>query len=308
VLGCRIDASVGELHEHYVRLAKRYHPDRHIGASTRAMANATKQMTAINEAWDTLSNPVSRARYDDGLAGAAGVAPGSAGPADASPFVAPRRGVAVSPQRAQEHEAALVRDIRAKLGDGWRLTNAHMLGELIRAGFRPRYQLRCWGRDQWRRLARLDPLDVWGLTVHGADISNDDLALVGPCANLHHLDVSSTAIDDGAARHLQPISMLEDLDLSFTRFGDGGLRHLGALEHLRYLALVDCPITDESAGVLAQLTHLHTLVLRGTSISGAALRHLEPLADLRLLALPRRLWWTWHRELRTRLPAVELLA
>jgi hypothetical protein len=44
--------------EAYRRLAKRFHPDRHPDG------DATEQMQRINQAWEMLSSPEARARYD----------------------------------------------------------------------------------------------------------------------------------------------------------------------------------------------------------------------------------------------------
>jgi hypothetical protein len=61
VLGVGPSADDATLHEAYVALARRHHPDRAGGDATR--------MQVINEAWATLGDPVRRARYDRSLAG-----------------------------------------------------------------------------------------------------------------------------------------------------------------------------------------------------------------------------------------------
>ena len=58
VLGIPRDASDRQVQRAYRRLAKQYHPDLHPDAQT------SPQMRRINEAWEILSNPGSRARYD----------------------------------------------------------------------------------------------------------------------------------------------------------------------------------------------------------------------------------------------------
>ena len=58
VLGIPRDASDQAVQRAYRRLAKRYHPDLHPGAQ------ASQQMRRVNRAWETLSSPGSRARYD----------------------------------------------------------------------------------------------------------------------------------------------------------------------------------------------------------------------------------------------------
>jgi curved DNA-binding protein CbpA len=59
-LGVAPTAPLTEVRQAYVALARRYHPDRAGGDAAR--------MQAINAAWETLSDPERRARYDDALA------------------------------------------------------------------------------------------------------------------------------------------------------------------------------------------------------------------------------------------------
>jgi curved DNA-binding protein CbpA len=58
VLGIPREASDQQVQRAYRRLAKRYHPDLHPDAQT------SQQMRRINQAWETLSSPGSRAQYD----------------------------------------------------------------------------------------------------------------------------------------------------------------------------------------------------------------------------------------------------
>lgn len=58
VLGIPRDASDQQVQRAYRRLAKRYHPDLHPDTQT------SQQMRRINQAWETLSSPGSRAQYD----------------------------------------------------------------------------------------------------------------------------------------------------------------------------------------------------------------------------------------------------
>lgn len=58
ILGIPRNASDQQVRRAYRRLAKRYHPDLHPGAGS------SQQMRRVNQAWETLSSPRSRAQYD----------------------------------------------------------------------------------------------------------------------------------------------------------------------------------------------------------------------------------------------------
>lgn len=58
VLGVERGASQQQVARAYRRLAKRYHPD------VRRDDQSTEQMRRLNQAWEILSSPVRRARYD----------------------------------------------------------------------------------------------------------------------------------------------------------------------------------------------------------------------------------------------------
>ena len=62
VLGVPPTASATQVREAYRRLAKQYHPD------LRRDAASTERMQRINQAWEALSSPAARARYDAGSA------------------------------------------------------------------------------------------------------------------------------------------------------------------------------------------------------------------------------------------------
>lgn len=68
VLGVSSSATHGEVREAYRRLALQTHPDRAGDAEGLDPADAELLIRAVNEAWQVLGDPLSRASYDAGLA------------------------------------------------------------------------------------------------------------------------------------------------------------------------------------------------------------------------------------------------
>lgn len=67
VLGVEAKAQGDEVHQAYVRLARRHHPDFFVSASPKERAAAEARMREINEAWSVLGDVESRRRYDESL-------------------------------------------------------------------------------------------------------------------------------------------------------------------------------------------------------------------------------------------------
>lgn len=84
MLGTSPEAGAEELRRAFVRLARRFHPDRHVGADPATRREAERRMREITEAWAVLGDPERRRRYDLGMgdrarSGSAG-SPGRSGP------------------------------------------------------------------------------------------------------------------------------------------------------------------------------------------------------------------------------------
>lgn len=67
VLGVTSDATEAEIKTAYKKSALKYHPDRHSSKSEEEKAEAEKQFKSIGEAYEVLSNPEKKARYDEGV-------------------------------------------------------------------------------------------------------------------------------------------------------------------------------------------------------------------------------------------------
>lgn len=67
ILGVGQDASEQEIKSAYRKAALKYHPDRHTNKSDAEKAEAEAMFKNIGEAYEILSNPEKKARYDSGV-------------------------------------------------------------------------------------------------------------------------------------------------------------------------------------------------------------------------------------------------
>ena len=66
MLGVARDADQRQVKSAYRKLSKQYHPDKARARGEQSREEAEKKMAAINEAWEVLSDPELRARFDRG--------------------------------------------------------------------------------------------------------------------------------------------------------------------------------------------------------------------------------------------------
>ncbi|HRV80218.1 MAG TPA: DnaJ domain-containing protein, partial [Planctomycetota bacterium] len=64
VLGVARDADAAAIKKAYRKLALKWHPDRHQGADPKAAEEAEATFKRISEAYEVLSDPEKRAKYD----------------------------------------------------------------------------------------------------------------------------------------------------------------------------------------------------------------------------------------------------
>ena len=69
-LDASFDLDLAQLKQRQQQLQARFHPDRHAGASPRDKRLAVQMASIVNQAYDTLRDPVRRARYLLDLSGA----------------------------------------------------------------------------------------------------------------------------------------------------------------------------------------------------------------------------------------------
>lgn len=91
VLGASPEASAEELRRRFLEQARRFHPDRHIGAQASVRHEAEVRMRLVTEAWAVLGDPQRRRHYDLGLRDTSTRATAEARPTPA-PSAGPRAG------------------------------------------------------------------------------------------------------------------------------------------------------------------------------------------------------------------------
>jgi len=65
VLGVPMGADPAEIRRSYLRLARRHHPDRNVGADVATQRASRRTMADVNLAWEVLGDPSRRRRYDE---------------------------------------------------------------------------------------------------------------------------------------------------------------------------------------------------------------------------------------------------
>ena len=123
------------------------------------------------------------------------------------------------------------------------------------------------GEDSQRAIVEVD--------LSRTPVTDADLDLLRPLAQLRAINLSGTAITDRGLAALRDCRSLKKLNLNLTKVSDAGLASLVDLPELEELYLIETALTDASVPDLQRLNHLKQLVLLRTSISPAAVNQLR---------------------------------
>ncbi len=113
------------------------------------------------------------------------------------------------------------------------------------------------------------------LAVHGATISDGDLAYLAPLTKLRQLNLSATNVKGAGLAQLAPLSLLNELYFNSTPITDENLKYLAQFPALAILGLRQTAVTDEGLTHLTSLAQLKTLDLRESRIRSAGLEKLR---------------------------------
>jgi hypothetical protein len=254
-----------EIKRAYYDRARLYHPDAHSSSAPAVRDEAERAMQALNQAWNALSEPTRRRRYDRSLERTAAREPHG-------------RGKARRPTPERPPQLALTSGFQLWLGG---------VGTAARtADGRPAYNLRVTGATDLAPLATLVPDRLVGLHAARAEIGDDELRHLQGMTGLHVLDLTATRVTDLGILHLVGCTGLETVWLWDTAITDAALDLIARLPNVRQLGLGNTRVTDRGLEALGRMRTLRLLQLWGTKVAGPGLRHLGQLEELEVVTLP----------------------
>jgi len=106
-------------------------------------------------------------------------------------------------------------------------------------------------------------------------VTDADLALLVPCAEILELNLRGGLISDIGLKTIGTLSSIEFLGLTGTMVTDDGLPHLQQLGRLRFLTLGHTAVTDAGLATLAGCPELEGLNVKATAVTAAGLVELQ---------------------------------
>jgi hypothetical protein len=141
-------------------------------------------------------------------------------------------------------------------------------------------------QDADAQLAHLKDLPgIWGLDLHGTQVTDAWLEYIEGLAELHFLELENTRVTDAGLEHLRGLTQLQLLCIRDTQITGAGLEHLKALLQLHELEITDTQVTDAGLEHLDGLSQLQDLAINSTRVTDAGLEHLKGLTRLKSLRI-----------------------
>lgn len=264
VLGVAPSASEEEIHHAYRRLARLLHPDLH--PDQRGTPAGAPDIRIVNEAWEVLGDPESRAAYDHV---ARGDPPdgGSRGDGDEPyygvhlPAVPP--GFELHPRRGYMRAAQWMR---------------HRSADALHAAL----SLAAQSADL-TSLSRLGQDDLWFLDLMGVAVTDSDMRALSRFRRLEVLLLDDSAVTDAGLEWFERFPALNTLSLTGCHVTDAGLPALAKIGSLQNLELDQTLITDDGLAALAGHASLIVLDIRRTKVRGRGIAQLVDMPALREL-------------------------
>lgn len=120
-------------------------------------------------------------------------------------------------------------------------------------------------------LPKLSKDRVTTLKIISADLSDEEMAMIGALASVEFLDLQDCEMPDGALRHLAPLAKLKHLEIVKPSITDADLADIAELRNLNTLRLATGyeGFTDAGLAHLAALHHLEDLELHSKRLTGS---------------------------------------
>jgi len=126
------------------------------------------------------------------------------------------------------------------------------------------------------KLSKDSPLLSVDFRLSGEDATDEQIGSVSSVApHVAQLDLSKTAITDGAVAIVKELPNLVRLNLSQTGIGDAALANVKGLKELRYINLYDTEVTDKGVAVLEKLPNLEAVYLWQSKVTPAGAKKLS---------------------------------
>jgi hypothetical protein len=136
-----------------------------------------------------------------------------------------------------------------------------------------------------RTLAQNDERLEVSFQLHGAAVTDKDLAPLAQLKKVVAVNLAKTSVTDNGLAQLQPHTGIMSLHLEQTKITDAGLAHLKPLKSLEYLNLYGTAVTDAGLAHLSGLVNLKNLYLWQSKVTPDGAKKLKetlPKLDINL--------------------------
>lgn len=136
-----------------------------------------------------------------------------------------------------------------------------------------------------RTLAQNDDRLEVSFQLHGAAVTDKDLAPLAQLKKVTSVNLAKTSVTDAGLAQLKPHTGITHLHLEQTRITDAGLVNLKPLQALEYLNLYGTAVTDAGLAHLSSLTNLKNLYVWQSKVTAEGAKKLNgalPKLDINL--------------------------
>lgn len=259
LFGVARTASEDEIRRAYRHLVRMVHPDK------RPTSRALPDIRLVNEAWDVLGDPASRALYDR-VTGAEDFAD------------TPQYDDHWVPPNVPRVPDGFGRHPRPRPWGRGLDTPIHRAADSRRSAA----SLYAVSADL-SNLSQLADDELWLMDLQTLPLEDADLRALSRFHRLEMLYLDDCPIGDAGLEWLRSLPALHTLSLTACKITDGAMAALRAMESLQTVELDETGITDDGLMMLEGHPSLMVLDLRRTKVRGRGIAYLRELPQLREL-------------------------